>query len=70
MTGNQPNSPLDDLVTVRDWLRYGISRFNAEDIVFGHGTANATDEAAFLILKALHLPIDEKPLPRVSAVAG
>jgi ribosomal protein L3 glutamine methyltransferase len=59
MTGDPSNSTIDDLVTVRDWLRYGISRFNAADIVYGHGTANATDESAFLILKALHLPIDE-----------
>ena len=59
MTGTNANTAIDDLHTVRDWLRYGISRFNAADIVYGHGTANATDEAAFLILKALHLPIDE-----------
>lgn len=50
---------LDALVTVRDWLRYAVSRFNAAGLVYGHGTANAIDEAAFLILKALHLPIDQ-----------
>ena len=59
MTGDPSNSIIDDLVTVRDWLRYGISRFNVTGIAYGHGTANATDEAAFLILKALHLPINE-----------
>lgn len=52
-------SALDDLVTVRDWLRYAVSRFNAAEIAYGHGTDTATDEAAFLILSALHLPIDE-----------
>lgn len=51
--------PIDDLVTLRDWLRYATSRFCAEGLVFGHGTATALDEAAFLILSALHLPIDQ-----------
>ncbi|HEX2840204.1 50S ribosomal protein L3 N(5)-glutamine methyltransferase [Hyphomicrobium sp.] len=50
---------LDDLVTIRDWLRYATSRFSEERLVFGHGTATALDEAAFLILSALHLPIDQ-----------
>jgi ribosomal protein L3 glutamine methyltransferase len=49
----------DELVTVRDWLRYAVSRFNAEQLVYGHGTANALDEAAYLILHTLHLPVDQ-----------
>jgi ribosomal protein L3 glutamine methyltransferase len=48
-----------DLITLRDWLRYGVSRFTAAGLVFGHGTTSAQDEAAFLILKTLHLPIDQ-----------
>jgi ribosomal protein L3 glutamine methyltransferase len=50
---------LRDLVTIRDWLRYAVSRFNAADIAYGHGTDRALDEAAFLILSALSLDIDE-----------
>lgn len=50
---------LDVLVTVRDWLRYATSRFNAVGLVYGHGTSTALDEAAFLILHTLHLPIDQ-----------
>lgn len=49
----------DVLVTVRDWLRYATSRFNAAGLVYGHGTATALDEAAFLILHTLHLPVDQ-----------
>jgi ribosomal protein L3 glutamine methyltransferase len=52
-------SPVDDLLTIRDWLRYAVSRFNAAGLVYGHGTERALDEAAFLILAALKLPIDE-----------
>lgn len=52
-------SPIDDLVTLRDWLRYAVSRFNAAGLVYGHGTDRALDEAAFLILATLKLPIDE-----------
>src|SRR6478735_4398773 len=47
------------LTTIRDWLRYAVSRFNAAGLVYGHGTANALDEAAYLILHTLHLPIDQ-----------
>lgn len=47
-----------ELVTVRDFFRFAISRFNAAGLAFGHGTTNAVDEAAFIVLEALHLPID------------
>lgn len=47
------------LVTVRDWLRFAVSRFNEARLHFGHGSANAYDEAAYLILHTLHLPIDQ-----------
>lgn len=45
--------------TVRDLLRYAITRFNREKLFFGHGSANAWDEAVFLILHTLSLPLDE-----------
>lgn len=54
-----PTSPADDLLTVRDWLRYAVSRFNEARLVYGHGTETALDEAVFLILSTLHLDIDE-----------
>ena len=47
-----------ELHTIRDWLRYAVSRFEEAGIFYGHGTANAYDEAAWLILSALHLPHD------------
>jgi ribosomal protein L3 glutamine methyltransferase len=50
---------LDELVTIRDWLRFAVSRFEAAGLVYGHGTSTALDEAAFLILHTLHLPIDQ-----------
>lgn len=52
-------TPVDDLVTVRDWLRYAVSRFNEAALVYGHGTDTALDEAAFIILATLHLDIDD-----------
>jgi ribosomal protein L3 glutamine methyltransferase len=48
-----------DLVTVRDWLRYAVGCFTRAALTYGHGTATALDEAAFLILEALRLPIDD-----------
>ncbi len=50
---------VEDLATIRDWLRYATSRFTEAGLVFGHGTETPLDEAAFLILTALHLPIDQ-----------
>ncbi len=50
---------LHDLLTIRDWLRYGVTQFRGAGLVFGHGTSTALDEAAFLILSALELPVDQ-----------
>jgi ribosomal protein L3 glutamine methyltransferase len=44
--------------TVRDLLRFAVSRFTAAELSFGHGSSNAFDEAAYLVLHTLHLPLD------------
>ena len=44
--------------TPRDLLRYAVTRFNAAKLFFGHGSAEAFDEAAYLILHTLKLPLD------------
>jgi len=49
---------VQELHTVRDWLRYAVSRFNHAGLFFGHGSTEAYDEAVYLILHTLHLPID------------
>ncbi len=49
---------LDQLTTLRDYVRYAISRFNSAELFFGHGTSGPLDEAAALVLHALHLPYD------------
>jgi ribosomal protein L3 glutamine methyltransferase len=51
-------TPPAELETLRDWLRWAVSRFGAAHLAFGHGTATAYDEAAYLVLHALHLPLD------------
>jgi ribosomal protein L3 glutamine methyltransferase len=48
-----------ELVTVRDFLRHAVSRFMAANLAYGHGTTNAFDDAAFLVLEGLHLPVDK-----------
>jgi ribosomal protein L3 glutamine methyltransferase len=48
----------EELVTVRDWLRWAVSRFNEAGLHFGHGTDNAWDEAVWIVLATLHLPRD------------
>jgi len=49
---------VETFLTPRDWLRYGVGRFLSADLAFGHGATTALDEAAFLILEGLGLPID------------
>ena len=47
------------LLSVRDLIRYAVSRFNEHKLFFGHGSDNAWDEAVYLVLHALHLPPDQ-----------
>jgi ribosomal protein L3 glutamine methyltransferase len=49
---------LEQLASVRDWLRYAVTRFNEAGLAFGHGSNNAYDEAAYLLLHTLRLPLD------------
>ncbi|MCC7325493.1 MAG: 50S ribosomal protein L3 N(5)-glutamine methyltransferase [Burkholderiales bacterium] len=48
-----------ELETLRDWLRFAVSRFGEAKLAFGHGSSEAYDEAAYLLLHALHLPLDQ-----------
>ena len=47
------------LTTIRDYLRFAVSRFREAKLAHGHGASNALDEAAFLILETLNLPVDD-----------
>ncbi len=44
---------------VRDWLEATVDSFNRAGLYFGHGSTNAYDEAAYLLLHTLTLPLDE-----------
>ncbi len=50
--------PVTELETLRDWLRFAVTRFGEAQLAFGHGCVDAYDEAAYLLLHALHLPLD------------
>ena len=45
------------LVTLGDFFHFAVARFRAARLAYGHGTTNAVDEAAFMVLEALRLPI-------------
>lgn len=52
---------VNDMHTIQDMLRWSVSRFNAENIYYGHGTDNPWDEAVQLVLPTLFLPLDIPP---------
>ncbi|MGL5736452.1 MAG: 50S ribosomal protein L3 N(5)-glutamine methyltransferase, partial [Beijerinckiaceae bacterium] len=59
MTKSTPPHPATELFTLRDLLRYALTRFRAADLYHGHGASSALDEAAFILLEALSLPVDD-----------
>ena len=48
----------NELSTLRDLMRFSVSRFSEAGLYFGHGSDNAWDESAYLLLHTLHLPLD------------
>ena len=53
-----PAANKPSLDTLGEIFRFAVRRFRAARLAYGHGTTNARDEAAFLVLEALRLPID------------
>jgi len=52
---------INELHTLRDVLRWATSQFNAAELFYGHGNADAFNDALQLILHSLHLPADKFP---------
>lgn len=55
------NSTMNQLHSLRDYIRYAMSQFGQHQVYFGHGTDNAWDEATQLVLAAVHLPWNVNP---------
>lgn len=53
-----PAANKPSLDTLGDIFRFAVRCFRAARLAYGHGTTNARDEAAFLVLEGLKLPID------------
>jgi ribosomal protein L3 glutamine methyltransferase len=51
-----------NLRTIRDVLRYAVTRMNEGGVYFGHGQADAVDEGLFLVLRSLQLPVERADL--------
>lgn len=49
---------VSELHTIQDMLRWTVSRLNAANVYYGHGTDNPWDEAVQLVLPSVFLPLD------------
>ena len=47
-----------ELISIRDVVRWGVSHFNQAELFYGHGMGNALDEAVFIALSSLNLPLN------------
>jgi len=61
-------SNLTELSTITDFIRWGASRFVEADLSYSHGLSSPLDEAAYLVLRALNLPVDTPELYWSSAI--
>lgn len=50
-----------ELTTIEQALHWAEREFTQANLCFGHGTDSAWDEAVWLTLHALHLPLDAGP---------
>lgn len=58
ITNQTTTSLVQELKTLRDFVRWALTNFNKNHLYYGHGTDNAWDEALHLVLGSLHLPSD------------
>jgi len=64
VSDSKSSNPLDitsiaaELMTIRDVIRWGVSHFDEAGLFYGHGMANALDEAVFIALSTLNLPLN------------
>jgi ribosomal protein L3 glutamine methyltransferase len=58
-TPKSPKVSSGELLTLLDFVRYAVSRFNEAELAFAHGTTDPVAEAAFLVCEALHLHPDQ-----------
>src|SRR3569832_2804807 len=54
-----PKVSAGELLTLLDFVRYAVSRFNEAKLTFAHGTTDPVAEAAFVVCETLHLHPDQ-----------
>lgn len=57
-SSNPKEFEISELNTLTDFMRWGASRFVEAGLTYGHGLSSPLDEAVYLVLRALHLPVD------------
>lgn len=55
----KPENTASAMKTLGDFVRYAAGAFRESALAYGHGTDNENDEAAFIALEGLGLPIDD-----------
>ena len=65
-----PNAVPQELATIGDWWRFAVSSLTRVNAQFGQGTEDAGQDAVFLLLGALDLPLDSYEQMRTYSLTG
>ncbi len=58
MLAELESTNLSELSSITDYIRWGASRFVDAELSYSHGLSSPLDEATYIVLRSLNLPVD------------